>query len=171
MADTVTGNAKVQLQFTQTPANPVFSQSIPIALPDALAFAAKFGVTADQINRVYANQFTFAASTGQTLDLNALADVLGASFSFARVKLFAIRVNSTTDGASLTLAPDGTNGWAALFAGDLVVLASTSSNGAFFVVAAPNTTGYVVDATHKVIDLTPSAHAFTVDVLIAGCDS
>lgn len=173
-----TGTARGTLVLTQTPTGILAGTPLQI---NSGRLEANFvnGVVADAIDLIHAKTYTFAASTPQDLDLKALTDVLGATVNFARVRLLAIKVKSTTDAASLTLSPGSTNGWTALIGtgSSLRVMPSTANTDStekgigFFLVVAPNTTGYVTGASNKVLTLTPSAHAFDADVFIAGTSS
>ena len=168
----VTGSVTPGLNFLQTPANAVISgTSIPIPLTIGVKFAN--GTAADQIDLVYANRLTFVSATLQTLDLTALTDVLGAAVNFARVKFLAVKIYTQTDAASLTLGAAAANPWAAIWGatGTHVVFPSSAGNpdAGWFIADAPNTTGMVVSGASKVLKLLPSAHAFTCDVVIAGC--
>lgn len=171
MSDTYTGTVKSSSSFTQTVGSGFLSgQAFNASLNTTVTFAAA-GHAADQIEGVAVLQLTFAASTAQNVDLTNLVDVLNNAVNFARVRSIKLRVNSTTDGAYLALSPGSTNGWTAMLAtgSSFKVLASTTDNAGYFEVAAPNTTGYVTSSTNKVLTLTPSAHAFTVDLIISGC--
>ena len=171
MSTTFKGGVQAPVAFTQTPGTGFLNgQALSVPLALSIAYNAT-GTAADQIDLVAVKSFTFVASTMQTVDLSAMTDILGNAVNFAEVVLFAIRMESTTDAATLTLAPDVTNGWAALFSSNLVLHAATATtnpNGSFFVAATPAATGWAVDSTHKVIDFTPSAHAFNATLVVAG---
>lgn len=173
MADKVTGTARSSVSFNHIP-DTGFLANQPLNLEMILAAVFKAsGVTADQVDKIHAKTYSFTASTSQTINLQSLLDIEGGTFSLARVRVLAIRVKSTTDGAYLSVEPDATNGWdnSLLLPGGFRVLAKTTTNDGFVVFVAPNTTGYEVDASNRVILLTPSAHAFDVDVVIAGCST
>lgn len=162
----VSGQIQPNLSFSQLVTSGFLNgQSLAIGLNTLAKFVA--GTAADSIDGLYAHTFTFVASTMQTMDVSTLTDIFGVSITAARARFIAIRVNGVVDGSSLTITPDATNGWAA-FTTSLKLLPSSSANpaGGFFILTAPNTTGYPIDGTHKVLDMTPSAHAFTVDVVI-----
>jgi hypothetical protein len=161
------------LKFNLTPsAGYLAGQTIAAAL--GLGLKLTYGTGADQIDLIAPLDLTFVASTMQSIDLTSMVDTLGTALSFARVKLFALRVESQTDGATLTLTPDATNGWSTGPVGassSLLLLPGSLANpfGGFTIFSAPNTTGYVVNSTHKKVDMTPNANAFTATLLIAGC--
>lgn len=166
----VSSNSQLKFNLTQTGTGLISGTQVPIPLTLQSIFTDGNG--ADQIDGIYADTIPFTASTAQTLDLQSLTDIFGASLSFAKVRLIAINVKSTTDGASLTLSPNASNGWTALGSSlNLPILASTSNQDGYFTIAAPNTSGYAVASSDKALDLTPSAHAFDVDIIIAGINT
>ncbi len=172
----VTGGVTPNSSFSITPSSGFVSgQQIPIGFPSSLSLQLANGTAANQVNLIYAATLTFVASTPQSLDLKSLTDPLGGTVNLARVKVIMVRVNSTTDAATLTLSPNASNGWTSLIASSssLVLKSVTTSNpyALSFYAAAPNTTGWAVGSSNKVLDLTPSAHAFTADVQIVGCDA
>lgn len=168
----VTGSIKGVATFSQTPATgPLAGNPLNFG-PTFNTLFRTSGTLLDQCDQAYVATLTFVASTPQTLDLTSLADVLNNAVSFARVRGIAIRCNSTTDAASLTVGSAGTNEWNAFLSasGTLKIPAGTATpNDAWFALTAPNTTGFVVDSTHKALKLLPSAHAFTADIVIVGC--
>jgi hypothetical protein len=170
---TVTGSVKVNISGSQTPGTlPGTVTPVNVNQTFNCNFATS-GTTADSVDLMHVKTYSFAASTAQTLDLTSLTDVYGGAVAFARVRAIEIKVKSTTDGATLTLSPGASNGWTNFLgtSSTLILQASTSSNDAGFVVTAPNTTGWVVDSTHKTLTLTPSAHAYDVDVQIMGASA
>jgi hypothetical protein len=172
----ITGQSNVNPQFSLgITAGFLNGQRLPIPLPNRnlLASFKTAGVAADQVNLIYANTLTFVSTVPQTLDLTALLDPLGAAVNFARVRFQAYRINSNTVGAYLILGGAATNEWTGMLGtgSGLKILASTAANDGFFVISAPNTNGYPVTGTSKNLLMTPSAHGFTVDVIIAGCNA
>lgn len=173
MANAVTATIKGSLNATEVPDTGFFSGKPFSAEAQLQALFQSSGTAADQVNGLYAATLSFSASTPQTIDLQSLTDIFGAALSFQRVKGIALRVNSQTDGASLSIAPGASNGNTAILGtgSSLRVLASTANNQGFLVLAAPNTTAYAVSGSSKTLTLTPSAHAFTVDIVIVGVKS
>lgn len=176
---TVTGSIYANPSFNQTPTTGFLAG---VALPVNATIQAVFraaGVAADQVNLIHARTYTFVSATAQTIDLTALTDIVGGTVNFARVRLVAIRVKSTTDAARLTVGAAATNAWEGFLspAGTFTVFPSTANsdgtvnNSGFFIMGAPNTTGVVVSGSTKSLKMLPSAHAFDVDVIIAGCDA
>jgi hypothetical protein len=178
MSAVVTGTYQNTIQFNQVLTGFATGQNFPIAFPNNNTLRGVLrssGVLADQANLLHARTYVFAASTPQTIDLTALPDVFGAAgaCNFARVRLLAIRMNGIVDGSSLVMGGAGANEWGGFLStgGTLKVFPGTTNNDGFLILAAPNTTGIVVTPTSKLLLLTPSAHAFTTDLIIAGCDA
>lgn len=171
---TVVSKVSVTTTSSQTPATTTPGTATPLQIQQSMA--ANFstsGVAADQVNLKHTKTYTFVASTAQTLDLTSLLDDYGGAVAFVRIRSLTVKMNSQTDGATLTLSPGASNGWTNLLgtSSTLIMQSSTSTNNAVLALTAPNTTGWVVDSTHKTLTLTPSAHAFTVDIEITGCNA
>lgn len=170
MAASVTGTFKLSVNGNQVPDTGFLSgQALSAARTLSTNFASS-GSAADQVQKMYATTLSFTASTPQTIDLQAVTDILGAALSFSIVRSILIRHKGTVDGSSLSLSAGASNGATNILAttAALKILPATSSNDGWFALAAPNTTGYVIDATHKTLTLTPSAHAFDVDIIALG---
>lgn len=172
MAAIVTGSLTVTMQGILTPDTGFYAGKANDA---QLRLAVNFresGTTADKCDLRFVKRLTFMASTAQTIDLTAAVSDDGLTVNFAEIAAIGIKVNSTTDGASLTIDnAGGTN----VFEGFLnstgtfkVYPSTTAGNTGGFIWVAPNATGGVVDGTHKNLRLLPSAHGFTADVLILG---
>lgn len=166
----VTGSFKVNSSGTQTPGTlPGTVTPINVNQTFSCNFATS-GTTADAVDLMYVKTLTFAASTAQTLDLTSLTDLYGAAVAFARIRSISIKFKSVTNGATLTLSPGASTGWTNLLGtgSTLIMQASTAGNDAALLITAPNTTGWVVDSTHKSLTLTPSAHVFDIDIQLMG---
>jgi hypothetical protein len=131
------------------------------------------GTLADQCDLEHSKIYSFLASTPQTIDLTTVTDVLGGTAAFARIRFMTFKMKSTTDAATLIVGNAATNAWSAALGatGTLTLRGSTATNDGGFALWSPNTTGYVVDSTHKSLLMTPSAHAFDVDVYIFGASA
>ena len=171
----VTANNTITFNLTE---GLVYGIGQSVAVPIPASFRSVFqssGTLLDQCNLVYCATLTFVVSTPQTLDLTSLLDIFGVTANFARVRLVAIRNNSTTNGATLAVGSNGTNDWLGLTPGaattTVTVYPSTAINDGFVIYQMPNTTGAVVGSTNKIIKLNPGTNAFTVDILIAGCNA
>jgi hypothetical protein len=170
---TVTGSVKSAIAFSQQPVGLPGTVTAPQSVQNFNTAFTIAGSAADQVNKLYINTLTFVASTPQTLDLTSLTDIYGAAVSFSTVRAITMKMNSTANGATLMLgynASQPATAWAGFLnaTGSLTVQASTATNSADLILTAPNTTGMAVSGGSKNLQLTPSAHAFTVDITIAG---
>ncbi len=172
---TIQGGVTPGFSFTQTGSTGFLTGTqIPLQLTLALNIAA--GTAADKADLIHALTYTFVASTAQTIDLTSLTDVLGGAVNFARVRLFALRVNSTTDAASLTIGNAAATQWLGFLGtttSTLIIPAASAANttGAWTMITGPNTTGMAVSGSSKSLKMLPSAHAFTADLIIVGCSA
>lgn len=173
MGQVVTGTNTLQTNFQQTTTFGVGGSGFLVNPVKFLSSFQAAGVIADTCNLFYAATLSLAA-TPTTLDLKSgLLDIGGLALVFVRVRFVALRVNSTTNGQVLVIGNSVTNEWNAFLSatGTLTIAAGTASNNGFFMLQAPNTTGYLVGSSSKTLKLDPGASTFTVDVLIAGCDA
>ena len=157
-----------------------FSQTIaagPFAgqkngFPFNLSFNLTNGTGLDQCDVVGYWSKTFVASTLQTLNLlTDLVDAYGVAITtMARARGFGVAVLDQTGNGILTLAPSGANGWNKLFTGNLIIPSATAVNphGSFAQFICPSVTGWTVDGTHKSIDMTPNAFAFSAVGFVIG---
>ncbi len=180
MAATVTGGVSGTIQTTRTLDTGIFAGQQQ-TFSDTSKAQYQPGTAADLIDTRFVKRLTFTASTAQTLDLSNLTGDDYAACNFARVRALWIRVNSTTDAATLTIDNAGaTNPFTGFVSatGQLTIHASTADanaanglkNQGFVILTAPNTTGAAV-GTGINLRLLPSAHAFTADVVILGCSA
>lgn len=169
MAATVTGNVEIRSEGTYT-ADTGFTRNRLQQVPLNLRAVFTSGTAADQVAKVGTTSLSLTASTPQTIDLTtALVDPDGAAVSFARITALVFVVTCITDGASVTVAADATNGFSNFVStGGFKIPASTDTNSSGAVFIAPNTTAYAVTGSNKRIQFTPSAHAITVDILALG---
>jgi hypothetical protein len=130
------------------------------------------GTGAQQINILGVKGGTLAAGT-VAIDLTTITDVFGTALNFATVLGFVVLNYATT--ASNILLVDGTvaNAWKAPYnaiaTAKLVVpagaLVGTTTVPGFIMMASPNTAGYAVSGTSKVIQL--DSGAFTIPYQVA----
>lgn len=170
---TVTGNNSLALAFQQLLSYGIGqSQNLPIPMIFRSIFKASGGLL-DQCDAVYSATLTFVASTPQVIDLKSLVDAQGNAIAFDRIRVFAIRVNSQTDGDVLLVGDNGANDWLGLTpaaaTAAINVYPSTGANDGFVIFQMPNSTGAAVGSTTHLVKLNPGSNAFTVDLLIAGC--
>jgi hypothetical protein len=170
MAATVTGKINALSNFKFTPTSGFYANQT-LSVPLALNATYTAGTAADQVDLIGAASYTLAPSASQVIDLTTdLLNPNGGAVNFARVRHLAVQVVCSTDGAVVTLAADATNGATNLLStGGVPILASTGTNASGLIWNAPNTTGAVVDSTHKRLNLTNNATAsVTVYLLVAG---
>jgi hypothetical protein len=172
MAATVTATIKSLVSIYYTPDTGLYA-NVMRTLTRALRATLLAGTAADSIDKFGAKQLSLSGTTMQTLDLTSgLLDPDGAALSgLVRARAVLILPQSTTDGQTVTVAADATNGWTNFVStGGFKLHAATSSNqsGALFV--APNTTGYAIAGGNKVLDFTPSATQ-TVNFFLLGASA
>jgi hypothetical protein len=128
------------------------------------------GVTADSCDLLHIKTYSLVASTPQTIDLTALIDVFGNAVSFAKVRLFLIRINATTDAYTVLMGNAATNPWNAIVSGTatITIYPATANNDGYMTFTAPNTTGMPVSGGSKSIKFDPGANAVSFDLIIAG---
>jgi hypothetical protein len=140
------------------------------------------GAGAGAVNEVYWNVLTVGAGASTTLDLSAgLADVLGQTFGFARVKAFMVWLLSTAttdtlvDGtvgtacSGVTIGNAATNPWAGTGypVSDQATGTITLANGEKRGWARGDATGWVVDGTHKSLKVLNNDGAVAAKLVIA----
>jgi hypothetical protein len=130
------------------------------------------GTGLDQLDMIWHDQRTLAASTAENLDLaGSLVDVFGNTMTFARVKLIVI-VAAVENGGLIQVGGAAANGLDNLFA-SLTDIIQVRAGGAFMVMA-PDATGYVVTggtADILKINNTDAGDPATYDIYIAGASA
>lgn len=168
---TVNQSIQVITSNSITPAN--LPGNVPYTFPENFKLNLSPGTTADSANLIYSATIAFTAAP-QVLDLTALTDPTGGAVNFARVRSIWIKVKSTTDGTTLKLGYGATttNAWTSLVSnpGQIFLQASTANNDSMFVLSAPNTTGWAVSSTNKLLQLDPGAATFSADITIVGAN-
>jgi hypothetical protein len=167
----VTASNAISINFNQAFAYGV-GQTSTAQIPLSFRSLFKvFGDLLDQCDLIHCKTYTFVASTPQVIDLKALLDILGAAVVFAKVRFFAIRVNSQTDGQVLLVGANGSNDWLGLSStgSTVTVYPSTANNDGFAIWQMPNSAGAAVGSSTHLLKLDPGGNAFTVDLMIAGC--
>lgn len=109
---------------------------------------------------------SIAAGATESLDLAALAKgPEGSTVAFAEIRAILIRT-PTTNGSTVTLSPNATNGWTGLGA----ALEIEVPAGAYMRLYTPVDGSAPVSASDKVLDITndDGAAAATVDICIIG---
>jgi hypothetical protein len=137
-----------------------------------IAVPAGTAGTADNCDVKYSMPLTLAG-TPTVLDLTNLKDVLGNAISFGRVRSITITNLATGDTfiVHLGYATTTANAWTALVSnpGQLTIAPSSLLNPGVFVMIAPNTTGYLVTSTSKLLNLDPGANTIPIQIEITGC--
>lgn len=129
------------------------------------------GATADLVQHKFTKQLTLSA-TPTVLDLTNLVDTDGNTFSFSVVRTLTIFIVDQND-AHIVLfgfASTITNAWTALVSnpGQITIKPSTAVNQGGLAVIAPNTTGYAVTGSNKLVQLDPGANTIVVNVEFTG---
>lgn len=174
---TVQGNISVTETFRQTTTSAFGGGQVSYGATQQRQAGISSGGTAgaaDQADVIYTDQITLTASTPQTLDLTALTGGMEpGTKTFARVRLITITNLNTTDANKVTVGPGASNGWSAPGGStwQLYAFPSTANSQIPLVIGAPNTTGMVVDSTHKTLKLDPGAATQIVDIKIVGCSA
>jgi hypothetical protein len=137
----------------------------------AFAFAPAAGTAADQINELSVQTLSFSAAP-QVIDLTQLIDLTGNSWAAARIDSIIVNVRSVTDGQYLLMGytTTTTHAWTSMISnpGQMTLQPATANNKGVFLATAPNTTGWVVSSTNKLLNLDPGPSTFLADVIITG---
>lgn len=133
------------------------------------AIALANGTGSGYANFAWQDQLTITASSSSTIDLRALTDEFGTSQTVARVKVFAVRLNASSDtSATLNVGAAASNPWAAPFAAtnDVAVVRYQG----WLVFACKDATAYVTSTTSKDVKIAnnSSTQSVTVDVVVVG---
>ena len=124
------------------------------------------GTGAGKAQHVWQNQLTCDSSSGQTLDLTALAGGLeGANRSFTKVK--SIKITNTDTGIVLTVGNAASNQWLGLCSSGTATL--PVNPGGFLWNHAPDANGLaLIDSTHKNLLLKAASGSVVVNITIIG---
>lgn len=133
--------------------------------------------TLGQINEVYSKIISVPVGAPVTIDLTSIADILGTTFAFVRVKGWLIRVLTAAEDPTGNAAVSVTvgNAGANAFPFNLSVATTTVlvKNGAGWGYDEPSAAGITVDGTHKNVMLTNNdgALAAAIQVTFWGADA
>lgn len=166
----VTGGCNPTISFSQI--GPLGTDPLG-SIPETLSLSGNFatGTLANQINKIHAKTYTLAVSTPQTIDLQSLLDISGASISFTTIDFICFRTQSVVDTFTVTLGGAGANEWNGWLTSGSKVLAfpSTSTNHGYTIVQAPNTTGMVVGSGSRLLKIDPGTNAVgAFDLILIG---
>ena len=168
---------KIDITTNQSVSTGVVSTyQIPASLSQTMDYAA--GTSAGKADLLHAAQYSLAGSV-QTINLQSLLDLSGATVNMARVREIVIRMRSVTSGHVLTIDTTVSNGFKVLGDGTTGIKQKLYANAASSTVfntfwwqdkdSVGASTGGFTGSTSKNIALDPRANTFTVDVMILGC--
>lgn len=168
----VVGTATVNLAFTQTNSagliNPLSFQAVVNQINGSYAN----GTGANQLNLMYASQFSLSSST-LAIDLTSLTDLAGAAVNMLRVREFVVQVITTASGQNVTVYASASSGWSVLPGSASAI--SVLANGGMFRLSDPITVGsgngYVTGASSKKLVVDGSSSIVTGNLLILGCSA
>lgn len=129
------------------------------------------GTLAEQFSLIHSKTYLFAASTPQTINLQGLLDIVGASISLSLVRFFACRIQATNSAYIITAGGAGTNEWNGyLTSGSKEIwYPSTANLDGYTIRQAPSLTGIPVTSSSRLLKLDPGSNAVgNVDIIIAG---
>jgi hypothetical protein len=167
----VIGTSTLSGGFNQTVSTGLV-QSQTLAAGIALTTQYTNGTGAGQVDLLYAKRLTFVASTPQTLDLNALPTIDGATSAFVRIREFYARLVTLTVDFNAIFGGAAANPWAAkwgttgldtLMAGSILAFSDPTTVGA--------SKGYIVSGTSKNVKIDPGGNVIVLDLIIAGCSA
>jgi hypothetical protein len=166
----VTGRVTVELSALLTGTHDFSPPNADLVQPQSYKFTN--GTGANQIDRVFSDRRTLAASASESLDLaGTLVDALGATVTFARVRALRIKADAANTN-NVVVGGAASNAFASLFgdATDKIVVRP----GGLVLVVAPDTTGYVVTAgTGDLLQVANSGAGtgVTYDITILGASA
>jgi hypothetical protein len=167
MAQTLEARLTSKIVATYSNAGDLSFPSESFMLTVAKALTDGTGLLKAQV--LASDQRTLSTGTPtEDLDLKAFPCAYGTA-AFTKIKAILISVVTTTTGATLTVAPGAANGLEALFGalGDAdESILTLQANGSILLVTGD--TGYVVDATHKILKMTTAATTLTYNIVIIG---
>jgi hypothetical protein len=127
------------------------------------------GTTAAAIDFVFQRTYTLAAGASTTLVLSALADDIGRTIAFARVKTLEVKITAKTGNDALTVGAAATNPIASLMGGTT----PTFTVRRYHLVVADDATGFVVatGVADQLKILNSGTASMTFVVSISGCSA
>lgn len=126
------------------------------------------GTAIDQANFAWQAQYSISASGNQVIDLSALTDEFGNAIVPTKVKVFAVRLNTSTDAtATLSVGNAASNAWTAINSSGTALL--KVEVGGWMIFSSPSAAGYAVSAGNGTVKiLNNGSAAATVDVVVVG---
>ena len=169
LAASVTGNAQIRPNLTHAD---TAGLSSPVeSIGTIFTWAVTAGTGANQMDLLFIDQRTIAASTNETLDLAAgVTNSFGDVLTFARVKFLAIG-GATANSGAVTVGGAAANAFTN-WVDDATDQINVRPGGAV-VFFAPAATGYPVTAGtgDQLLITNPNTNSVTYDIYIGGASS
>lgn len=179
----VIGTSNISLAFSQAiNAGVLTNYNVPANMANLINIVN--GTGAGKVDLMHAKQYSLAA-TPTTIDLTNLLDPNGGAVNFARVRLIAAFVQSTTATYTVVMSPGASNGFI-LFTGStgLITVPAgytyTDVSGNVSTIASKlfiedwasiGANGYITSGTTKTLKFDPGANTVTMNLLILGCSA
>jgi hypothetical protein len=127
------------------------------------------GTGANNANFAWSDKLTITSSSSSTIDLSSLTDRFGNVIAPTKVKLFGVKLVSSTDtAATISIGNAAGNQWVSILAGtnDLVNI----RYGGFAVFGCADSTGYAISGTNKDLKIlnNSATQSVIVDVVVIG---
>lgn len=166
---TVTGNRSLSVSFAQSLSSGLIT---PQNLPASVSLNSAYinGTGAASVDLIHAKQYTLAGAATE-IDLQAIADLSGATVNMARVRELVVQVVTATAGYDVTLGNAAANAWAALWGATGTSKVFAGSTYYWSDPTSTSTRGGVTSGTSRVLKLDPGANTVVVNVLIVGCSA
>lgn len=161
------GSTNILISLTEDAALDLGASRFPLTQQYNQAWTT--GVGQNQVNRMFSDTRTLAASTAEDLDLaGGLTNAFGQTLTFARVKAIILKAAAANTN-NVTVKPDGTAG----FLGPFQAAAAQINvpPGGVVMLTAPSATGWVVTAaTADLLEVGNSGAgtSVTYDIVILG---
>lgn len=128
------------------------------------------GTAVDNADLLWFDERSLSSGANETLDLHgSLTNVFGTTVSFARVKLLALRLTTTTTGCSLTVGNAASNQFSSHLGGTTQTFVVRGGGWAIFY--TPDATAYAAGSSADQLKLTASAHAITYQIVVIGASA
>lgn len=168
----LTTKLTVNLSAALTSAQDLASASVPLSLRQIVELAD--GTGAGHADRIFHDRRTLAASTSESLDLaGGLTDPLGASLTFARIKLMLIRAAAANTN-NVLVGGAASNGFATFTADPTDKLVVRPGTTLLLATSDIDATGYAVTAaTGDLLQVANSAAGtpVTYDIVLIGASA
>jgi hypothetical protein len=154
---------------------PGASGSVPAVYNKQYPFTQ--GTGANQADIVWHDERTLAGTTSENLDFTALTDAFGGSINLTKVKGIVIVAGSGNNG-DLEVGGGHPNGFVAFAGvssdytpGTFEIPYAIVKPGGMMVFVAPDSNGYTVDSTHKILKVdNAGSGSGTYDIIVVGIE-